>query len=363
MSESMTTETLRWEAVEARDRNADGHFVYSVASTGVYCRPSCAARLALRRNVRFHETCAEAESAGFRPCKRCRPNEAPLAERHAETIRNICRKIESAEAPPALDTLAAEAGMSRFHFLRVFRAVTGVTPRQYAEKQRAERVRTQLRGGSSVTGAIYDSGFNSSSRFYEKSKDMLGMTPVQFRGGGTGVAIRFTVARSSLGLVLIAATLRGICSVRFGESEAALAEELCTSFPNARIEPADDDFAADVRAVISAIDHPGAAPDLPLDIRGTAFQQRVWQALREVPAGHTVSYARLAARAGNPNAVRAAGSACGANPVAVLVPCHRALRSDGSLGGYRWGLDRKRALLAKEATSSLSEASAPDRPA
>jgi AraC family transcriptional regulator of adaptative response/methylated-DNA-[protein]-cysteine methyltransferase len=342
------TDDLRWAAVQSKDESANGRFVYSVESTGVYCRPSCGSRQALRRNVRFHDSCEEAERAGFRPCKRCRPNEASLAERHAEAVRRACRAIETAEAIPELRELAEAAGMSRFHFLRVFRKVTGVTPRRYAEKHRAERVRSELRGGASVTNAIYDAGFNSSSRFYEKAPRMLGMTPGQFRGGGAGVAIRYSIGRSSLGLVMIAATDRGICSVRFGESEAALLEELRAGFPLASVAPAGGDFESWSRAVVEYIDNPRVAPDLPLDIRGTAFQQRVWQALREIPAGKTVSYTQLAVKAGSPAAVRAVGSACAANPVAVLVPCHRAVKSDGGLSGYRWGVERKRALLAKE---------------
>jgi AraC family transcriptional regulator of adaptative response/methylated-DNA-[protein]-cysteine methyltransferase len=346
------TEEKRWAAVERRDESANGHFVYSVATTGVYCRPSCAARQALRRNVRFHDTCADAELAGFRPCKRCRPNEAPLAERHADSIQAACRAIETAESLPDLAALAATAGLSRFHFLRTFKKVTGVTPRQYAERWRAERVQNELRAGSSVTEAIYDAGFQSSSRFYDKAPEILGMTAGQFRAGGSGVAIRYATGQTSLGLVMIAATGRGICSVRFGESEAALLQEVRDHFPAASLTKAGDEFQASVRAVIDFIDTPGDRFGLPLDIQGTAFQQRVWAALREVPAGRTVSYAELAARAGNRAAVRAAGSACGANPIAVLVPCHRAVRSDGALSGYRWGLHRKQQLLEKEAAGA-----------
>lgn len=349
----ITTEDLRWAAVQQRDAGANGKFVYSVDSTGVYCRPSCGARLALRRNVRFHDTCADAEKAGFRPCKRCRPNEASPAERHVEAVRKACRAIESADPAPDLAELAAAAGLSRFHFLRVFRKVTGVTPRQYAEKHRAEKVRTELRAGASVTNAIYDAGFHSSSRFYEKAPELLGMTPTQFRSGGAGVPIRYAVRPSSLGLVMIAATPRGICSVQFGESEADLVKELRADFPGGEIAAADTtvDAAFDTwsSAVIERIDNPRIVANLPLDIRGTAFQQRVWQALREIPVGVTQSYAEIARRTGSPSAVRAVGSACAANPVAVLVPCHRAVGSDGALSGYRWGIERKKRLIEKEA--------------
>jgi AraC family transcriptional regulator, regulatory protein of adaptative response / methylated-DNA-[protein]-cysteine methyltransferase len=342
------TDEIRWAAVTGKDESANGQFVYSVASTGVYCRPSCPARMALRRNVQFYDSCADAERAGFRPCKRCRPNEASLAARHADLVRNACRTIEASEALPALQELAALAHLSRFHFLRIFRKVTGVTPGQYAAEHRAERVRSELRGGTSITNAIYDAGFNSSSRFYEKAPEWLGMTPGQFRRGGSGVAIRYATRQSSLGLVMIAATDRGICSVRFGENEAALVEELRRGFPAATISAAGAEFEASVNAVVEHIDNPRATFDLPLDIRGTAFQMRVWQALREIPVGQTATYSEVAARAGNPAAVRAVGSACGANPIAVLVPCHRAVRADGGAGGYRWGLERKRKLLDME---------------
>lgn len=347
------TEDPRWAAVMGKDENANGHFVYSVASTGVYCRPTCPARRALRQNVRFHDTCADAERAGFRACLRCKPNEASLAERHAKAVRQACRLIEAKDATPNLAELADAAGLSRFHFQRVFRKVMGVTPGQYASKHRAERVRSELRAGTSITSAIYDAGFNSSSRFYEKSGEMLGMTPGQFRDGGSGVAIRYSIGNSSLGLVMIAATDLGICSVRFGETKAALLQELKDSFPQASIEAAGADFEARARAVVEYIDNPVTVSDLPLDIRGTAFQLRVWQALREIPAGRTATYAQVAARAGSPKAVRAVGSACGANPVAVLVPCHRAVRADGAVGGYRWGAERKQKLLKKESVVSL----------
>jgi AraC family transcriptional regulator of adaptative response/methylated-DNA-[protein]-cysteine methyltransferase len=339
---------LRWTAVERRDQAANGLFVYSVRTTGVYCRPSCGARPALRRNVQFHDSCEAAENAGFRPCKRCRPNEISPAERQAAAVQAACRSIETAESAPELKALASAAGLSKFHFLRMFRKVTGVTPRQYAERWRAERVQTELRAGSSVTEAIYDAGFQSSSRFYEAAPGMLGMTPSQFRKGGAGVKIRYTVGQSSLGLVMIAATEKGICSVRFGEASDALIAELKENFPAAAIEAAGAELEEWAREVVGFIDRPRERFPLPLDIQGTAFQQRVWAALRDVPPGQTVTYSQLAARTGNGAAVRAVGSACGANPVAVIVPCHRAVRADGSLSGYRWGVERKRQLLEKE---------------
>ena len=349
----MGTNEARWAAVVGRDAAAVGRFVFSVATTGVYCRPGCPSKLALRRNVDFYETCADAEKAGFRPCKRCRPNEPPLFERWAESIRKACASIEAAETPPALDALARAAGLSRFHFLRVFRRTVGVTPGQYASQHRAGRVRSELRNGESVTDAIYGAGFNSSSRFYENSPETLGMTPCQFRDGGAGVAIQYAVAECSLGLVLVAGTARGICSVRFGDDAPSLVNELHASFPRASVAKAGPDFNGWLNAVVHGIDHSAAPVDLPLDIQGTAFQTRIWKALREIPPGSTTTYAELARRIGSPKAVRAVGSACGANPVAVLVPCHRVVRSDGGISGYRWGVERKRELLRRESLEQV----------
>ena len=343
------TDDERWDAVRSRDPAAEGRFFYSVASTGVYCRPTCAARLPRRGNVAFHATRKEAEQAGFRPCKRCRPAEASQRERHGQAIAQACRMIEEAEEPLPLAELAGSVGLSRFHFHRLFKEALGVTPKAYAAANRMGRARDGLRQGVTVTEAIYDAGFNASSRFYEAAPSMLGMTPSTFRAGGRDEAIRFAIRPCSLGLLLVAATGKGLCAVRFGDDPVALDAELRAMFPRARLIEADPAFEAWVAAVVALVEEPRRGLDLPLDIRGTAFQQRVWQALREVPPGSTATYTAIAARIGEPAAVRAVANACGANPVAVAVPCHRIVRRGGELGGYRWGLERKKALLEREA--------------
>jgi len=340
----------RWAAVVRRDPVADGHFVYSVSTTGVYCRPSCPSRSAKREHVAFHDTEADAERAGFRPCLRCRPREPGLAERRATAVARACRLIERTATMPHLATLARAAGMSRFHFHRVFRAATGVTPRAYAAAHRAARVRKELTRRPSVTEAIYESGFSSSGRFYAAASDLLGMTPTRFRAGGRGAVIRVAIGRGSLGLVLVAATDAGVCAILLGDDGEALREDLRRRFPEAEVTIGDAAFERTVRHVVAFIETPMDGFDLPLDIRGTAFQQRVWRALRDIPAGATASYAEVAQRIGAPRSVRAVAGACAANPIAVAVPCHRVVRSDGGLSGYRWGVERKRALLARERT-------------
>lgn len=346
-----TEEAERWAAVVARDKAFDGSFYYSVATTGVYCRPSCAARLAKRQNVRFHETCADAESAGFRPCKRCKPNEPALAEQHAAKIAEACRLIAEAEAALRLHELAEAVGLSPYHFHRIFKAVVGVTPKAYATAQRQKRVREKLGRSSTVTEAIYDSGFNSNGRFYATSNEVLGMSPMDFRAGGKNTDIRFAVAECSLGSILVAASEKGVCAIFLGDDPGALVRELQDRFPRARLIGGDHEFEQLTAKVIGFVEAPGARPDLPLDIRGTAFQHRVWQALRAIPPGQTVSYAELARRIGEPKAVRAVASACAANHIAVAIPCHRVVRTDGGLSGYRWGVERKRILIDKEAKS------------
>jgi AraC family transcriptional regulator of adaptative response/methylated-DNA-[protein]-cysteine methyltransferase len=339
----------RWDAVVHRDHRADGHFYYSVRTTGVYCNPSCAARLALRRNVAFHATREDAERSGFRPCKRCKPDQGGIDARHAAGVAAASRLVETSEQLPSLDTLAAAAGMSRYHFHRVFKAQTGLTPKAYAAAHRAKRVRESLRQGGSVTDAMYGAGFNSSGRFYASAGDDLGMTPSRFRSGGTGESIRFAVGQCSLGSILVAATEKGICAINLGDDPQALVEELQDRFPKARLLGGDLGFEQLVARVVGFVESPGIGLDLPLDIRGTAFQQRVWHALREVPPGATVSYAQVANRIGAPAATRAVAQACAANVIAVAIPCHRVIRNDGNLSGYRWGVERKRALLAREA--------------
>jgi AraC family transcriptional regulator, regulatory protein of adaptative response / methylated-DNA-[protein]-cysteine methyltransferase len=339
----------RWAALLARDPAAEGTFYYSVKTTGVYCRPSCGARPPRPENVAFHATPAEAERAGFRPCKRCKPTQPPLAAQHAAQVAALCRFIEQAEEPPSLDALAQRAGLSPHHLHRLFKSVTGLTPRAYAAAHRAARLRDELGRASTVTEAIYGAGYASSGRFYESADGLLGMTPSSYRAGGASTEIRFAVGECSLGSILVAASDRGVCAILLGDDPDALARDLQDRFPRAAIVGGDPAFEALVARVVAFVEVPRLGLDLPLDLRGTAFQQRVWQALRAVPAGATASYRDIAARIGAPAAVRAVAQACGANPLAVAIPCHRVVRSDGGLSGYRWGVERKRALLDREA--------------
>lgn len=342
----------RWTSVVNRDASADGRFWYSVRTTGVYCRPSCGSRQPRRENVAFHASREDARAAGFRPCKRCKPDDAPLAEQHAAAIARVCREIEQAEVKPSLDRLAEVAGMSRFHFHRVFKALTGVTPSAYADAHRDGRVRGELARGESVTSAIYGAGYNSSGRFYENATGRLGMTPSAFKAGGTGETIRFAIGECSLGAILVAATGKGVCAIAMGDDPDLLARDLQDRFPKARLVGGDADFEQTVARVVALVEQPsGGAQDLPLDVRGTAFQQRVWRALRDIPAGATASYSDIARSIGAPTSMRAVAQACGANPVAVAIPCHRVVRNDGAVSGYRWGVERKRALLEREAAA------------
>lgn len=338
----------RWQAVTARDATADGVFVYSVRTTGVYCRPTCPARLAKRENVRFHATCQEAEASGFRACKRCKPTGESLAQRQNAAVARACRLIEESEEMPSLDDLAESVGLSGYHFHRVFKAHTGLTPRKYAAAHRSRRVRNELTECGTVTEAIYGAGFNSNSRFYESSSEVLGMTPTTFRAGGRGTSIRFAVGESWLGPILVAASDKGVCAILLGDDADGLARELQDSFPNAEIIGGDADFEWLVATVVGFVENPSIGLDLPLDIRGTAFQQRVWEALRRIPVGSTASYAEIAERIGEPQAVRAVAQACGANNLAVAIPCHRVIRTNGKLSGYRWGVERKDRLLRRE---------------
>ena len=344
----MSNDGDRWAAVVRRDPDADGRFYYSVRTTGVYCRPSCASRLARRENVRFHATRVEAEGAGFRPCKRCKPNEPPLIEQRTASVAKVCRQIEAAEDAPSLDALAKAAGMSRFHFHRVFKTVTGVTPKAYVAADRERRVRDALSRTNTVTEAIYGAGFNSSSRFYAMASEVLGMTPTDFRTGGEGTSIRFAVRKCSLGSILVATTKKGICAILLGHDPERLVHDLQDRFPKARLNGGDLGFAQLVAAVVAFVEAPGMALNLPLDVRGIAFQRRVWQALREIPAGSTTTYAKLAQRIGLPKAARAVAQACGSNAIALAIPCHGVIRTNGALSGYRWGVKRKRALLDRE---------------
>jgi AraC family transcriptional regulator of adaptative response/methylated-DNA-[protein]-cysteine methyltransferase len=354
---AFSTDEERWAAVQARAREADGIFYYSVRTTGVYCQPSCPSRGARRVNVAFHATRAEAESAGFRPCLRCKPDQPPLAERQAQAVAQACRLIDEAAEEPDLDTLAQACGMSRFHFHRVFKTHTGITPKAYAAARRAERLKRELAQAPSVTAAAYDAGFNSSGRFYAASSGVLGMTPLRYRGGGGGETIRFAVAACSLGALLVAATGKGICSILLGDDPGALVRDLQDRFPQAELIGAEAAFESTVAQVVAFVEAPRIGLELPLDLRGTVFQQRVWQALRAIPAGRTVGYAELAVQLGMPQGARAVAGACAANPVAVAVPCHRVVRNDGSISGYRWGVERKKTLLDREAGQSEELAS------
>lgn len=351
----------RWAAVVGRDRSADGRFFYAVESTGVYCRPSCGARTPRPENVGFFSTSAEAERAGFRPCKRCKPDQPSRSAARARLVADLCRHIEASDPPPTLAELAARAGMSRHHLLRTFQDVTGLTPKQYGLASRAERARAALARGSSVTAAIYAAGYGSSGRFYEASRRALGMQPAAYRAGGDQQVVRFAVGACSLGSILVAATERGVCAISLGDQPDALMRELQDRFPHAELIGDDRQFSRIVATVVGFVEAPERGLDLPLDLRGTAFQRRVWQALQRIPFGATRSYREIAERIGAPRAVRAVAGACAANTLAVAIPCHRVVRTDGALTGYRWGIERKRALLDREARGTARPIDGKDR--
>ena len=338
----------RWAAVVARDPRADGLFVYAVKTTGVYCRPSSLARLPNPRNVEFFDTAELAQAAGYRPSKRAAKDQSDIASQHAATVAAACRQIETAENLPALGELAIAAGLSSFHFHRVFKAITGLTPKGYATAHRSRRVRERLSDGGSVTDALYDAGFNSNSRFYEAADHVLGMKPGDYRAAGQNNDIRFAVGQCSLGAILVAQSERGVCAILLGDDPHQLVCDLQDKFRRANLVGADPQFEQLIAKVVGFIEAPAIGLGLPLDVRGTAFQERVWQALREIPIGSTASYAEIALRIGSPKAVRAVAQACGANSLAVAIPCHRVVRSDGNLSGYRWGVERKRLLLERE---------------
>ena len=341
-SDSFIDADLAWAAVLRRDRSQDGCFVTGVLSTGIYCRPSCAARHPARTNVRFFANGAAARAAGLRPCLRCRPDE--VARDEAAIARAIAF-LEAAVEPPRLEAVAAAAGYAPHHFHRLFRRATGVTPAAYARGLRARRAEAALRAEAKVTDALYEAGYSGPGRFYAEAGDRLGMTPSAWRDGGRGVVIRWASAPTSFGPMLVAATARGICRLSFGEGQ----EGLRAHFPEATIERDAGGLGGLLAKAVAAVEAPERPHALPLDVKGTAFQEAVWRELARIPPGETLSYAALAVRAGKPGAARAAGSACGANPVAILIPCHRAKRGDGSLGGYAYGLPIKEKLLAREA--------------
>lgn len=346
----MMQEAALWEAVVARDSRHDGTFVFAVRSTGIYCRPSCPSRRPRRERVQFFAQPIEAEAAGFRPCQRCHPQQATRPEPHLALVLAICRAIDDQDdRPPTLAELGQQLGMSPYHLQRTFKRIVGVTPKQYAAAQRAARLKQHLKEKTTVTEAIYEAGYPSSSSAYGEASGQLGMTPATYRRGGPATTITYAITPCPLGYLLVAATSQGICAVRLGDAAEELAATLAAEFPAAQIERGNGDLG---RWVASLQDYlRGAQPhlDLPLDVRATAFQRRVWVALQEIPYGSTRSYSKVAQAIGQPTAARAVARACATNPVALVVPCHRVVREDGSLGGYRWGIERKEALLAHEA--------------
>lgn len=344
------TDDERWAAVQARDAGADGQFVYAVRTTGVYCQPSSSARLPKRENVEFFDTASAAEAAGYRCSRRAHGDQTSAAAERAALVARACRMIEASETPPQLDDLATDVGMSPFHFHRLFKAETGLTPKAYSSAYRARKLREELSGqAASITDAIYGAGFNSNSRFYEAADDLLGMRAREYRAGGAGAIIRFAVGQCSLGAILVAQSQRGICAILLGDDPDRLVRDLQDQFPKAEIIGCDGEFEQLIAQVVGFIEVPSMGLHLPLDVQGTAFQERVWRALREIPPGTTVSYADIAARIGSPKAVRAVAQACATNHIAVAIPCHRVVRRNGDISGYRWGVDRKRELLRREA--------------
>ncbi len=339
----------RWARVLARDKAADGQFWYSVLTTGVYCRPSCPSRTANPKNVAIHDTLRAAKATGFRPCKRCNPDGPSRESENAALVAKACEIIEQSEDEPSLEQLAQAAGRSPSYFHRVFKTATGLTPKDYAAAHRAGKVRRGLQTKSSVTEAIYDAGFNSSGRFYEQATGMLGMTPTTYRAGGANEEIKFAVGQSSLGAILVASSTKGVAAILLGDDPEALVQNLQDRFPKAHLIGADRDYEELIARIVGFVEKPGIGLDLPLDLRGTAFQRRVWRALQAIPVGTTASYAEVARRIGAPKSVRAVAGACASNNLALAVPCHRVIRNDGGLSGYAWGIARKRALLDREA--------------
>src|SRR5262245_50734990 len=342
----------RWARIVARDKAADGQLWYSVATTGVYCRPSCPSRIANPKNVQLHDTLEGARATGFRPCKRCNPDGSSIDRKNAALVAKACRLIEAGDEEPSLQELAGAIGRSPSYFHRLFKAVTGLTPKEYAAAHRAKKVRQGLASCTTITEAIYQAGFNSSGRFYENATGMLGMTPSRYRAGGTSEKIKFAVGQTSLGAILVASSTKGVAAILLGDDPDELLRSLQDRFPKAHLIGGDGDYESMVAGVVGFVEAPRLGLDLPFDVRGTAFQQRVWQALREIPIGETVCYAEIARRIGSPQAAHAVAAACAANNLAIAIPCHRVVRTDGALSGYAWGVERKRALLDREATQS-----------
>ena len=344
-------ENSRWRGVLARDRQLDGAFVFAVRTTGIYCRPSCPARRPRRHNIVFFPLAEAAERAGFRPCRRCRPHEATLRDRATSLVHRICQFIDAnGDEPLSLGRLSTELAVSASHLQRTFKALMGISPREYADARRMKSLKTKLREGQDVTRALYEAGYGSSSRLYERSSQQLGMTPATYRRGGKGMEIGYTITNCPLGRVLVAATRRGVCAVSLGEADAVLAAELVAEYPHAEIHRDDAGFADWVKALRGHLQGLQPRLSLPVDVQATAFQRRVWKELQRIPYGQTRTYSQVAKAIGRPRAVRAVARACATNPVSIVVPCHRVIREDGSLAGYRWGLERKKALLEREGT-------------
>lgn len=350
-----------WDAIAARDRGMDGVFLYAVLSTGIYCRPGCPSRRPKRENVVYFRNRESAEHAGFRPCKRCKPNVTPGRDGNWDLVENVCRYIDAHPSEPAtLDSLSRALGMSPFHLQRTFKALTGITPRAYADSRRLLALKAGLREGHSVTRSMYDAGYGSSSRLYERAASQLGMTPSRYRKQGSGVQIRFAIGATPIGQALIAATPQGVCSIQFGDSAAALENALRAEFPKAEVSRAERELSAHFQTIRDQIRGQGTAR-LPLDIQATAFQRLVWEQLQAIPRGATESYSEVARAIGHPRAARAVARACATNPVAVAIPCHRVVREDGATGGYRWGVKRKQKLLKMERRGVEKGASSPLR--
>lgn len=347
-----TTDERMWEAVTAKDSRFDGQFVFAVSSTKVYCRPSCPSRRPRREHVSFFDVPDAAEQAGFRACLRCEPRRTRVVDRRIDLVERVCRFLDASQAETVkLADLATHAGVSVFHLQRTFKRVMGISPRQYLTARRFGNFKTLVREGEPVTQALYNSGFNSSSRVYEHAPEELGMTPATYGRGGRGTNISYTIVKSPLGQLLVAVTQRGVCAVRMGDTNTELEKDLRAEFPAASIRRDDAGLREPVEKILDHLTNQEPRLDLPLDIRATAFQRQVWEKLRAIPYGQTVSYGEVAKALGKPGAVRAVGRACATNPVALVIPCHRVVREDQSLGGYRWGLDRKQQLLDKERTA------------
>ena len=345
----MSNSDEMWHAVTAKDSQFDGQFVFAVSSTKIYCRPSCPSRRPRRENVTFFDLPAAAEQAGFRACLRCEPRRARVVDSRVELVQRVCRFLDASQTESVtLADLATHAGVSSFHLQRTFKRIMGISPRQYLAARRFGNFKTLVREGEPVTQALYDSGFNSSSRLYERAPSELGMTPATYGRGGRGININYTIVASPLGRLLVAVTERGVCAVRMGDTDAELEKDLRAEFPAATLERDDTALRAPVEKILDHLTNKEPQLDLPLDIRSTAFQRQVWEQLRAIPYGKTVSYGEVAKALGKPGAVRAVGRACATNPVALVIPCHRVVREDQSLGGYRWGLERKQKLIDHE---------------